>query len=124
MTTPSPTIASDAVEISPPTVQFTTRGQPALVQFHRKSQDGTWKREQFHPTQDELAAHEAQANPGTPNSYWGDDGVEAATIAYMKAEGFLNVVIVDPTPLQPAVPVQSPRIAADGDAASNGNPSV
>jgi hypothetical protein len=96
MTTPTqPT----PIEVSRPTVQFTTRAQPALVQFQRKSpRDGTWKPESFHPTQAELAAHEAETTPGAPAGYWGDAGVEAATLAYLAEEyGITNAVIVDPT---------------------------
>lgn len=90
-------MADTPVQISRPTVQYTTRAQPAFVQFQRLSpRDGQWKDEAFHPTQDELCTHEAAVNP-VPPGYWGDAGVEGAARAYLAIEyGITDVVIFEP----------------------------
>ena len=104
------------VEISPPTVQFTTRGAAASVTFHvRSKRTGEWNTtaENFHPTQAELAAYESPEARAVAPGNWSDAGVEAAALDYMRVErGAANVVVVDLTPVQPEEPVRPTRLSS------------
>lgn len=113
---------STTVEISRPLCQFTTRAQPAIVQFQRRSpRDGQWKHEAFHPTQAELAAAASPelraivAQHPELDGYWSCAEVEALVLAFLREEyGITNAVIVDPT--APVEPAQSgePTVAETG----------